>query len=170
MPWIIRDDDEDKSFTKMMGNPSNRAAALIAASFVDSALEQKLADLFWDDAEIRDQILWADGPLGSFAARMKACYLMRLYGKTAYRELNTIRRVRNEFAHRTGYVDFTTPAIRDLCRNLTLIDGYHITFDQQRADGARYVWSNTTATSRLSRSLPGSVAGTAATRGQIRGP
>jgi hypothetical protein len=65
MPWIIRDDDEDKAFNEIMGNPSDRAAALIAASFVDSALEQKLADLFWDDAEIRDQILWADGPLGS---------------------------------------------------------------------------------------------------------
>jgi hypothetical protein len=138
MPWIIRDDDEDNAFNEMMGNPSDRAAALIAASFVGSVLEQKLADLFLDDAEIRDQMLRADGPLGSFAARMKACCLMRLYGKRAYRELNTIRRIRNEFAHRTGYVDFATPAIRDLCRNLTLIDGYHITFDQQRADGARY--------------------------------
>lgn len=51
-----------------------------------------------------------------------------MYGHRVYRELITIKDIRNDFAHIIGddaARSFETPRIRSLCMNLKIVEHYH---------------------------------------------
>ena len=101
-------------FTKQ----ADRGTALVAAAWLDDALEARIRATFRPDKKMADDVFRPDGPLGSFSARIKVAYLLDLIEPTARQDLDHIRRIRNDFAHSRGNLRFTTPSVRDRCGQL----------------------------------------------------
>ena len=107
-------DQAAKVFTKQ----SDRGSALIAAAWVDDALEVYLRAFLRPDKKTADAMLQPEGPLGSFAARIKIAYLLGIIEPTAHKDLEIIRGIRNDFAHVRQHIKFTDQSIKDRCKCL----------------------------------------------------
>ncbi|MGD9657693.1 MAG: transcriptional regulator [Methylocystis sp.] len=59
-----------------------------------------------------------NAPLGTFSTRTAAAYSLGLISNEEFKECETLRRIRNRFAHDV-HTSFDTQDIRDLCKNLT---------------------------------------------------
>lgn len=97
---------------------SDRGAALLAASYLDERLKALLLEHFTSrkvGLELLDGPL---APLGSFSARSKAAFALGLLDAATYRQLNTLRNIRNEFGHNWEEMDFSTTTVEKLCRKL----------------------------------------------------
>ena len=101
-------------FTKQ----GDRGTALVAAAWLDDAVKECLRAMFRPDQRVVDELLQGDGPLGSFSSRIKLAYLLDLIDPAARADLDRIRGIRNDFAHRRDDLRFSTPSIRDRCRQL----------------------------------------------------
>jgi DNA-binding MltR family transcriptional regulator len=104
---------------------SDRGTALIAVAWVDDALEACLRAFFRDKKNggngdrhrrIVDALLQPDGPLGSFASRIKLAYLLGIITVSLYSDLEIMRKIRNSFAHGRQTVRFSDQSIRDRCK------------------------------------------------------
>jgi hypothetical protein len=60
-----------------------------------------------------------NAPLGTFSTRIVATHALGLISDREAAELNTLRKVRNRFAHEV-HVSFETDAVRDICSNLKM--------------------------------------------------
>ena len=108
---------EVREFRRMLDHESHRGCALAAAAFLDERLKQLLRASLVD--ECVDSLLdGANAPLGSFNARILAVHALALVPSKAVRDLNLIRKIRNEFAHRLDCDSFEVPKVESLCREL----------------------------------------------------
>lgn len=96
---------------------SPRGAVMVACAFLDEQL-RGIIDAYL--IENSDKALLLDGfnaPLGSFSARIKAAHCLGLISDVERDDCDTLRKVRNEFAH--GHrVTFDDQKVVDLCNNL----------------------------------------------------
>ena len=102
------------TFTKQ----SDRGSALIAVAWVDDALKECLKAFFHHDRKIADTLLQPEGPLGSFSSRIKTAYLLGIITASLYSDLETMRKIRNDFAHVRQAVRFNNQSIKDRCKAL----------------------------------------------------
>jgi DNA-binding MltR family transcriptional regulator len=68
--------------------------------------------------KITEGLFDASGSLGTFSAKIDLAYSLGIYGEKTYRELNMIRKIRNEFAHILGPLNFNSPDVENRCREL----------------------------------------------------
>jgi hypothetical protein len=119
--WFVETEDELSAIDDMEST-SDRTAAIVIASLVETRLTNTLqAGLHHDDA-IVERLFRASGPLGSFSAKIDLACLMGAISKDAYRDLVILKNIRNIFAHRFKSASFTEQRIADLCRNFRLIE------------------------------------------------
>ena len=59
------------------------AQHVVAAAWLDDALESVIRAQFRPDKSVANDVMRADGPLGSFSARIKIAYLLDLIELTA---------------------------------------------------------------------------------------
>jgi mannitol operon repressor len=59
-------------------------------------------------------------PLSSFSSRIKAAYCLGLISHSMYYDLETIRKIRNKFAHKMHGYTFDEPEIVSWCKSLKL--------------------------------------------------
>jgi hypothetical protein len=57
-----------------------------------------------------------DAILGSYYSRIHIAYALSVVGDDTLQDLNTIRDIRNAFAHFHGELSFCTPKIKQLCK------------------------------------------------------
>ncbi len=97
---------------------SQRAVAVIAAADLDQELDTLLRAFFIDHTKL-DELLSGAGPLATFSARIQIAFASGLISDRERHNLDLIRRIRNEFAHRRGFeISFDTPEIRSRCLEL----------------------------------------------------
>lgn len=83
-----------------------RVLALSIASFTEECLG-RLVKAYLSNAKVVDELL--DGfnaPLGTFAARIKMSYALGLLTDSQFKDLELIRKIRNEFAHTWDEISF----------------------------------------------------------------
>lgn len=97
---------------------SDRGAVLICASYVEELLQEILRGFFLAQSETDKLLEGFNAPLGSLSARNTASYCCGLISEREFKEVNTLRKIRNEFAHNKT-ASFENQSIADLCRNLT---------------------------------------------------
>ena len=85
---------------------SDRAAALLAGSFVETFLGSILEDLFVRDDKHMRAIFKGHGPLSSFSARAELLYAMGFLTDVMWNDLKFIRKIRNHFAHHPDVTGF----------------------------------------------------------------
>jgi DNA-binding MltR family transcriptional regulator len=120
MAWVIHEHEIPamENFTK----GSDRAVAIIAGSLVEARLREALEIRFQRDQKIEAEMFRSSGPLGSFSAKIKLAFLMRALTPEAYKELDRLKDIRNQFAHHLDIKDFQSQKISGLCANFSLIE------------------------------------------------
>jgi DNA-binding MltR family transcriptional regulator len=108
------------SMVEFYQKESDRAAAILAASFLEAYLAQFLKKFMINDQQLCDNLLNGFGPLATFSARIKCAYAFGYIDEETRNNLNYIRKIRNEFAHNHELNSFADSPIPDLCQNLSM--------------------------------------------------
>jgi hypothetical protein len=112
-------EDELASGMRELEEQSDRGAAIIAAALIDHhlavAIEGRLMPL---NSTLRDNIFGSRGTLAGFQSKIDMGLALGLYTKDAHRELDTIRRIRNRFAHTPIALDFQDAEVKRLSLSL----------------------------------------------------
>jgi hypothetical protein len=105
---------------------------------VEESLTTLIRSRFIPDEEQLRELFRASGPLGAFSVKIRLGFLLGLYSAAAQSELNTIKEIRNEFAHRVAR-SFSVERIRDLANNLSLSEKVEFHMVQQK-DNQAVLW------------------------------
>lgn len=115
---------------------SNRGVVLVAASFIDHALELLLRARFSSGStkpkKAIDPLFKNFGPLATFSAKIKICYAIDLLQDWLYRDLEIIRKLRNSFAHNTEPLRFDDPQVAAFTTHLKGADHAVTVMSKQR--------------------------------------
>jgi hypothetical protein len=97
-----------------------RAAALIMGALIDNLLEYAIFHNFVDLTEPQFNSLFRDptAPLTSFAAKTALAHALGVFGNEFKKQLDTVRAIRNTFAHTILPIDFDHPPVSAKCRDL----------------------------------------------------
>jgi DNA-binding MltR family transcriptional regulator len=104
---------------KEIREQSDRAAAILAVSFLEDRLAALLQAWLVDEPNIISKMFGGSGPLATFSAKIDMALLLGVLEKSRHRELHLIRDIRNKFAHGLEALTFETPRIRDQCENFS---------------------------------------------------
>lgn len=96
---------------------SDRAVAIVGPAFLDTLVTEILSNFLVDDEREVQRLVRPEGPLGTFGAKVSACYCLGLIGATITADLRLVARIRNRFAHDL-LVTFADPRIEGWCRAL----------------------------------------------------
>jgi DNA-binding MltR family transcriptional regulator len=113
---------------KEIEESSDRAAAIVASALVEDHLMTVLKDRFHHDERIMRELFQGSGPLAPFSTKIKLAFLTGLLSARACKDLQTIRKIRNEFAHKLSNLTFETQNVKALAMSLTIPDWYNVTF------------------------------------------
>lgn len=141
--WVNLSLEEAAAIKELQSLP-DRAAGIVGATILESRLGERLkketADLaIKEKITLHERMFHHSGPLGSFSARINLGFMLKIYDEEAWRDLDIIRSVRNDFAHLTGIGSFNTDTVRDRCGNLKACD---TRFSDQEKD---HPWDISTA-------------------------
>jgi hypothetical protein len=104
---------------------SDRGAAIIAASMLERCIEAAIiSNLPRRDKKMLDKMSEHDGALSSFYSKVHLGYAMGLYSDKILSELESIRKIRNVFAHSAKNVTFETAPIAHQCAKLRRRESY----------------------------------------------
>src|SRR5260221_7208201 len=78
---------------------SDRAVAVVGGAFVEEQLTLLLKSRMVKNEKVTKEIFGRGRAFSDFGAKVDFGYLNGLYSGRAYKELNTIIRIRNDFAH-----------------------------------------------------------------------
>jgi hypothetical protein len=101
-----------------LGTESDRGAVVVGAARLDDLLLQLLAVFLQPSPTDQDSLLGTDRPLGTFSARINACYRLGLIDAEFANALHSVRRIRNRFAHETFQSSLNEPSHRDRINQL----------------------------------------------------
>jgi DNA-binding MltR family transcriptional regulator len=119
--WFV-ESNEELAATAEMESASDRTAAIVIASLVETRLTNTLQAGLHHDDEIVERLFRPSGPLGSFSAKVDLARLMGAISQDAYCDLLIIKDVRNIFAHQLKAASFEEQRVASLCRNFRLIE------------------------------------------------
>jgi DNA-binding MltR family transcriptional regulator len=103
-----------------MESESDRGVALLAVAFLDDVLDLLLRATFVNDPDAVNRLIGPGRPLESFGSRAHIAYCMGLLGADVYNDINLIREIRNDFAHRQP-TNFEQGDIRLKCTKLRCV-------------------------------------------------
>jgi DNA-binding MltR family transcriptional regulator len=107
--------EESNLVAREIKTDAPRGASMVAASFLDAFLlkliQRHLVKL--SDSEA-NALFEPDRPLGTFSSRIKLARALSIFGKKTAHDLNTLREIRNAFAHGLRKMDFETPEVKQL--------------------------------------------------------
>jgi hypothetical protein len=119
MTWITLS-DADKPILEEIEKQTDRAAALIATSYLEDRLVEAIKARTVRDQNVEKDMFRNSGPLGSFSAKIDLGFMLGLYDGVVRKMLHTVRDIRNEFAHVAQPRDFNSQRIADLCKNISI--------------------------------------------------
>ena len=112
--------EEMVAFRKSIIFETDRGCALMSAACIDNFLGNLLRAHLIDDTTVVPKLFMQYGPLSTFSSRTDLAYVLGLIDAETRREINLVRKIRNEFAHRHEPISFELPAIKDQCRQFLL--------------------------------------------------
>jgi DNA-binding MltR family transcriptional regulator len=93
-----------------------RGAVLVAHALLENILRRVLlSKMIPISRDEEDRLFGGMGPFSSMGARVATAYALGLITKQVRRDLDTVRKVRNRFAHTGKKIDFDDPEVVDLC-------------------------------------------------------
>jgi DNA-binding MltR family transcriptional regulator len=108
-------------YFRLLRKETDRGCAMIVAAHLDDKLGELLKACLIKDKEYEEEIsrFFKDPePLGTFSARIKLAHYLNIISPQVRKDLDTIRKIRNDFAHKLEFEDFNSQSIKDRCMNL----------------------------------------------------
>lgn len=106
------------SFFEELQRETDRGLPLVSAALIDEKLLEALAAFFCEGAASDNLLDKPNAPLGTFSARIDACFALALIDEHEYREISLIRKIRNLFAHSKHGLSFSDERVVSLCASL----------------------------------------------------
>jgi hypothetical protein len=139
---------------KEVQNASDRIAAISATAFLDDSLGVALRARFIPMGnDWADKIFSGSGaPMNTLSSKIMVGYALGLYGPMTRKDLDTIRNIRNYFAHTALPLDFGKEEIIEKCGKLTtperlaldpIFSGFGKSFDLSKSR-ERFIYSTRT--------------------------
>ncbi len=111
------------AFRHALSAESDRGCVLFAAAYLEEALKDLLCCSLVKNKHIENDLFDGTAPLATFSAKIKFAYYLGKISAVSRRDLDTIRAIRNNFAHSPKVISFTEQSIADRCKNLEF--SYH---------------------------------------------
>lgn len=106
-------------FRKMISSETDRGCALMVSSFLENELERVLINKLVGDTNFKKDLFSYSGPLGSFSSKIRLSYSLGIISKDIMRNLDLIRKIRNEFGHDYNPITFESSKISNRVFDLT---------------------------------------------------
>ena len=120
----VRDGEISHRISGELQGASDRAAAIVGASLVDESLTDALRTMLHQHSKTLARLFDQPGPIGTFSAKIDLGLAIGAYGERLHSDLDTIRRIRNRFAHNLSVGSFADQTCRDLAMNLRMVERY----------------------------------------------
>ncbi len=104
-------------FLDSLNAESERGGVLISSSYIENLLGEIIRNFLLDVSSANKLLDGGYSPLSSFSSRIQLTYCLGLISEQEYKELETIRKIRNIFAHKMK-ASFKDKKLVDLCHNL----------------------------------------------------
>jgi hypothetical protein len=131
MTWLYFNKGDGKAFqqaiSEIESTQSDRAAAIVAGTFLEHHLTAAIQMRMEKSEKLTTELFRPSGVLGSFGVKIDIGYLIGLYSEETRRELQTIKDIRNTFAHRLKAKDFSYDRVKSLAANLRRIENITVT-------------------------------------------
>src|SRR4051794_30171075 len=98
--FLAKQQKEIEAFRKALTAESDRGCALFAAAYLDHSLSDVLYVSLVANKKIETDLFEGTAPLASFSSRIKMAYYLGLISQPCRRDLDIIRGIRNDFAHK----------------------------------------------------------------------
>ena len=133
MTWIFATTQDRQAFydaiAEIRATSSDRAAGIVAASFLENQLTTAIQNRMHPHDKIIPKLFRPSGPLGNFGTKIDLGFSMGIYSEELHRELTTIKKIRNEFAHKMEIHTFDAQSIAALTCKLKMIEKISVNFD-----------------------------------------
>ena len=147
---LLKELPAPEAMSDLIGNlkqAGHRATALLGAAYLEHALELLLRSSLTEELSNEEDARLFDGAqggiLGTFSAKIRVAYAMRLLHRNAYRALLLMNDIRNVFAHSLHSVDFYSDlVIKDCQQLLTISDSLTQSAGVTASDAAIDIYSN----------------------------
>jgi DNA-binding MltR family transcriptional regulator len=123
---VLSGDDDAKHtlenlnrFLSLVGAQDDRGMVLSLSTFIEDTLGRLLMAYFRDCKATKELVEGFSAPLGTFGSRTKAAYAFGLVTEEQYRDMEILRKVRNQFAHNWEGVSLSRNDIHALIGQLS---------------------------------------------------
>jgi hypothetical protein len=140
MSWVCKDKDESRFYDELMLNQlPDRNVGLLCATIIEDRLTDAIkVQWIHVKADLSDRLFSYQGPVGNFGSKIDIGFAIGIYDEDTFKDLHTIRKIRNAFAHKIAPGDFGAQQIKDLAANIKLPNIWVI---EGKADGPAVVVS-----------------------------
>lgn len=107
-----------ESFLPVFQQETDRGAALLASAALEERLREGLTQYFVSSAKADELFEGKSAPIGDFSSRIAVAHAVGLINADERRQLELIRRIRNDFAHNWRTASFVDDAIANRAREL----------------------------------------------------
>lgn len=114
----ISDREKMSALRNEFKGSSDRSAAIIGGAFLEDLLEHMLRYFFIKNRKHDEIFFEGNGVLGTFSSKISLTYRLGLISECEYQTLETIRAIRNRFAHELTDLKFDEQSISAKCRNI----------------------------------------------------
>ena len=107
------------AFIDMLKQESERGSVIVSAALMDEALEQLLKAKLVPSPEKNDELFYGPyAPLGNFSAKIDFAYRVGIIGVNQRSSMHLIRKLRNDFAHSSRQIGFTSQKVHSRIQKL----------------------------------------------------
>lgn len=99
-------------------NSPHRGLGIALPTILENRLTEALKIVMRRDATIEKDLFRGPGALGSFAVKIQLAYMLGLIAKDTYRDLDILRKVRNDFAHNVKVKTFDDQRISNRIKSM----------------------------------------------------
>jgi len=100
---------------------ADRTTVIVGAAWLDAWLELAISQRLVRGSE---ELFIGNGPLRDMSSRIQMLHPLGACTDFIRDELNTIREIRNAFAHTVSFITFETPEVATVCERLWIPDQY----------------------------------------------
>jgi hypothetical protein len=114
-----RTDDWRKFLAEFRGE-TDRGCTLLGPALIDDELKAILLHYLIDRPPSRKLFAGPAAPLGTLSARSSLAYALGVISPEEYESITVLRKIRNEFAHKTMGLSFDSPNVIELLKTLPI--------------------------------------------------